>query len=195
LEKRGQALFLIKEAAREINLKGKKMKTNWLWDSHIKENMARKILRDKDNPKFDIYAEKLFSRVNDPKMVFSIVDKVVFCKKWPSIKKQMRKDRWLRDRVVFWQTIYERVHESLKEQGIKLREPQDVKIPPERMRLAQQIRDIRVKLGYTQKDIARKLGVIQQYISRIENGRENVTIDTIKRIADVLGKSLIIKLS
>jgi DNA-binding XRE family transcriptional regulator len=171
------------------------MKTNWLWDSHIKENIARKILKDEDNPKFVIYAEKLFSRLNDPKTVFSIIDKVVFCKKWPSIKKRMRKDRWLRDRVLFWQTIYERVHESLKEQGIKLREPQDVKIPPERMELAQQIRDIRVKLGYTQKDIARKLGVIQQYISRIENGHENVTVDTAKRIADVLGKSLIIKFS
>ncbi len=36
------------------------MEINWLWDSRIKENAARKILRDGDNPKFDIYAEKLF---------------------------------------------------------------------------------------------------------------------------------------
>ncbi|MFH1979061.1 MAG: helix-turn-helix transcriptional regulator [Patescibacteria group bacterium] len=170
------------------------MKTNWLWDSRIGENEARKILKDENHPKFDIYAEKLFSRVSDPKMAFSIVDKVTFCKKWPTIKKRMRKDRWLKDRTIFWQTIYERIHETLKEQGIKIRRPQEINIPPERLRLAQQIRDIRTKLGCTQEDIAKKLGVIQQYISKIERGHENVSVDTLERIADALGKSLVIKL-
>jgi len=170
------------------------MKTNWLWDSRLEEGEARKILKNVSHPKFDIYAEKLFSRVSDPKMVFSIVDKVTFCKKWPCIKKRMRKDRWLKERVVFWQTVYERIHERLKERGIKIRKPQEVEIPPERMKLAHQIRNIRVKLGYTQEDIAKKLGVIQQYISKIENGRENVSVDSLKRIADVFGKRLVVEL-
>ena len=170
------------------------MKINWLWDSRLGESKAREILKDENHPKFDIYAEKLFSRVNNPKVVFSIVDKLTFCKKWPGIKKRMRKDRWLRDRVVFWQTIYERILEVLKEQGIKIREPREVKIPPERMRLAQEIKDIRVKLGYTQRDIAKKLGVMQQYISKIENGYENFSVDTLKRIADVFDKRLVVTL-
>ena len=171
------------------------MKTNWLWDSRLEENEVRKILKDVNHPKFDLYAEKLFSRVNDPKMAFSIVDKTTFCKGWSSIKKRMKKDQWLKNRVVFWQTIYERVHERLKERGIKIREHQEVKIPQERMKVAQQIRNIRMKLGYTQKDIAKKLGVIQQYISKIENGHENISVDTLTRIADVLDKSLVIKLN
>lgn len=171
------------------------MEINWLWDSRLAANEVRKILKDANHPKFDIYAEKLFSRVNNPKMAFSIINKVTFCKKWPGIKKRMSKDRWLRNRVVFWQTIYERVHERLKERGIKIKEPRKVEISPERRQLVQQMRDIRIKLGYTQKDIAKKLGVIQQYISKIENGHENVTVDTAKRIADVLGKSLVIKLN
>mgnify|MGYP003395185878 CR=1 FL=1 len=106
----------------------------------------------------------------------------------------MRKDRWLRDRTVFWQTIYERILEGLKEQGIKIRQSQEMKIPPERMKLAQEIRDIRVRLGYTQRDMARKLGVIQQYISKIENGHENFSVDTLKRIADVFDKKLVVAL-
>lgn len=169
------------------------VKINWLWDSRLEEDEAKKILKDENHPKFDIYAEKLFSRVSDPKIVFSIVDRITFCKKWPSIKKRVSKDRWLRNRVVFWQTIYERALEKLKEQGIKVRGPQETDIPPERMKIARQIRDIREKLGYTQKDMAEKLGVIQQYISKIENGHENLSIDAAKRIADVLGKTLIIK--
>jgi len=171
------------------------MKTNWLWDSRIGEKEVKKILKDEGHPKFDLYAEKLLSRVNDPKMVFSMLDKVTFCKKWPGMKKRMLKNRWLRSKVVFWQTIYERVHERLKNEGIKIRQiPQTIKISPERMKLAQQIKKIRLKLGYTQKDIAKKLGVIQQYISKIESGRENVSIDTLKRIADALGKRLIVRL-
>lgn len=171
------------------------MKINWLWDSRLRESKAREILKDENHPKFGIYAEKLFSRVNNPKVVFSIVDKLTFCKKWPGIKKRIRKDRWLRYRVVFWQTIYERVLEGLKEQGIKIREPREVKIPPERMKLAQEIKDIRVKSGYTQMDMAKKLGVIQQYISKIENGYENFSVDALKRIADVFDRKLVIGLS
>mgnify|MGYP001591868811 FL=1 len=55
------------------------MKINWLWDSSMGEGEARKILKDENHPKFDIYAEKLFSRVSDPKMAFGIVDNVTFC--------------------------------------------------------------------------------------------------------------------
>lgn len=170
------------------------MKINWLWDSRMKESKVREILKDENHPKFEIYAEKLFSRVNDPKVAFDIVDKVTFCKKWPGIKKRMRKDRWLRDRVIFWQTIYECVLEGLKEQGVKIRNPREAEIPAERMKLAQEIKDIRVKLGYTQKDMAKKLGVIQQYISKIENGHENFSVDTLTRIAHVFNKGLVVEL-
>ena len=170
------------------------MKVNWLWDSRISEAEARKILKDGDHPMFDVYAERLFSRVGDPKMAFGIVDKMTFCKKWPVIKKGMGKDRWLKERVAFWQTIYDRVYEKLKEEGIKIRRPQEEKIPPERMKLAQRIREVRIKSGYTQKDMAKKLGVIQQYISRIESGRENVSWGTLKRIADAFHKRLIVDL-
>ena len=170
------------------------MKVNWLWDSRLDKKAAAKILRDENHPKFNIYAEKLFSRVSDPRIVFDFISETSFCKKWPGIKKRMKRDRWIRDRVIFWQTIYERVHERLKEQGIKIREPQEAEIPQERIRLAHEIRDIRMKLGYTQKDIAKKLGVIQQYISKIESGHENISVDTLKRIADVFGRKMVIKL-
>jgi len=170
------------------------MRINWLWDSRLDEKAVKKVLEDESNPRFNLYAEKLLSRVSDPGIVFGFISEIGFCKKWPVIKKRMKRDQWIRDRVIFWQTIYERVHERLKEQGIKIRQPDEIKIPQERMRLAHQIRDIRLKLGYTQKDIAKKLGVIQQYISKIESGHENVSVDTLKRIADVFGRKVVVKL-
>ena len=50
--------------------------------------------------------------------------------------------------------------------------------------------------GFSQKafEHAQKLGVIQQYVSKLETGRGNITIDTLKRIADVLHKNFVIKL-
>ena len=170
------------------------MKVNWLWDSRLGEHAARRILKSQVHPKFDLYAEKLFSRVSDPRVAFTFIDQVTFCKKWVSIKKRMRKDRWLASKVAFWQTIYERVRERFKEQGLAIRQSQAAEIPAERMQLAQQIRKIRVQLGYTQGDIAKKLGVIQQYISRIESGHENVSVDTLRRIAGALSRRLLIKL-
>lgn len=170
------------------------MKTNWLWDSRLSERAVKKILGDDRNPKFDIYAEKLLARIAEPGVVFRLIDEVVFCKRWPELKRRMKRDRWLKERVVFWQTMYERIRERLRERGVKLREPGIVRVPLERRRLAQELRGARVKLGYTQRDVAERLGVIQQYVSRIESGRENVTVDTLRRIANVFGKSVVISL-
>ena len=96
--------------------------------------------------------------------------------------------------MIFWQTIYERIHERLKESGIKIRDAREADISTQRLNLSEQIRDIRMKLGWTQGDIAKKLGVIQQYISKIETGRENVSVDTLARIADAFNKKLVIEL-
>ena len=54
------------------------MKINWLWDSHLSEAEVRKIVKDENNPKFNIYVQKLFSRVNDPKIAFDIIDEITF---------------------------------------------------------------------------------------------------------------------
>jgi len=170
------------------------METNWLWDSRLDKRGVEGLLRDENHPKFDIYAEKLLSRTSDPAMVFGLIDELVFCRKWPSLKKRMRKDRWLGNRIAFWQTIYERVHEKLSKQGVKIRQTIKAKIPQERMKLAKQIRNLREKLGYTQQDFAKKLGVIQQYVSKIEGGHENVSIDALKRIADAFGRKLVVRL-
>lgn len=171
------------------------MEINWLWDSQLSEDEVQKILKEPNHPKFDLYAEKLLSRVADPKVVFNWVQEMGFCQKWPWIKKRMRKDRWLKERVIFWQTIYERCLERLKERGIRVRKfhPKE-KIASERIQLAEQIRQIRTKLGLTQQQVAEKLGVIQQFVSKIEKGHENVSVDTLKRISQALGKRLVIEL-
>lgn len=51
----------------------------------------------------------------------------------------------------------------------------------------------RTQIGITQKQLADKSGVSQANISKIENGSYRPSISILKRIADGLGKRLIIE--
>jgi DNA-binding XRE family transcriptional regulator len=170
------------------------MEFNWLWDSRLSQKEVAGILKDETNPRFDLYAEKLLSRLNRPREVFRLLNQETFCRKWPTIKRRMVRDRWLTHRVVFWQTLYEVVKDRLKEQGVHLRPRVGESIPLQRRVISEQIRKIRMEKGYHQKDLAARLGVIQQYISRLESGRENFSVDVLSRIAEALGKELQVKL-
>lgn len=55
------------------------------------------------------------------------------------------------------------------------------------------ISSVRTQLGITQKQLADKSGVSQANISKIENGSYRPSIATLKKIADGLGKRIIIE--
>lgn len=151
----------------------------WLWDfPHKSKNEIRAILKRADDPRFDIYAEKLLARTKDPKMAFTLMDQEVFRQKWPALRKRIRKDAWAKRSVAFWQTIYE-----------------NLAAPSRRLDVARQIKKTRIQKGLNQRDAAYKLGVVQQYISKVENGKENLSIDALDRIAKAFHKKLIIKLT
>ena len=155
------------------------MKVHWLWDTRLSEAKVRNILKNEKDPRFYIYAEKLFARVKNPKVAFGFVPKEVFYHQWPVIKQRIEKDTWVKGRSDSWQKIYEDL----------------ANISPERRDIARQIKNMRIKVGYTQREMANKLGVIQQFVSKLEAGTENVTVDTLKRIANVFNKRWIIQLN
>lgn len=45
----------------------------------------------------------------------------------------------------------------------------------------------RQELGLTQAELAARLGIGQANIYRVENGKQNVTVDTLCKLADALG--------
>ena len=94
-----------------------KIKINWLWDMRISEEDVKKILKDEMNPRFFIYAEKLFSRVIDPQRAFKYVSKKTFLQNWPKIKIRIQKDTWAINRVKFWETY---VQSLTKQSATKL---------------------------------------------------------------------------
>jgi len=56
--------------------------------------------------------------------------------------------------------------------------------------IGERIKKIRLKKGLNQVDIYSKIGLSSSYYSEIENGKKNVTIETLEKICKVLGLSL-----
>jgi DNA-binding XRE family transcriptional regulator len=57
--------------------------------------------------------------------------------------------------------------------------------------LAQRIAELREEKHLNQVELAHKLGVSQQFISQIETGQErNLTLDTLLRLAETLGRGV-----
>ncbi|OHA61837.1 MAG: hypothetical protein A2109_00445 [Candidatus Wildermuthbacteria bacterium GWA1_49_26] len=56
------------------------------------------------------------------------------------------------------------------------------------LKAAMELRKVRKQLHLSQEELAKKMVVKREFISRIESGRQNVTLDTLYRIAEVTGK-------
>ena len=167
------------------------MNSGWLWDRKISDAGAKKIMKDTGSKEFVPLAALLLSRNNDPKDVFRhYLDPLVFCRQWAAIKRRMRKDKWSEPRIVFWQAIYENLSDKYRKKGIIFRgEVPQVK-EPLCYTTGKQISDIRREQGLSQKEMAKKIGISQQLISRIEKGRENVSVSTLANMARALNKKV-----
>ena len=51
-----------------------------------------------------------------------------------------------------------------------------------------QIRRLRVQTKLTQEQLAKKMHVKREFISRIESGNQNITLETLIKIASAVGK-------
>lgn len=58
------------------------------------------------------------------------------------------------------------------------------------LKAAIELRKLRAKLNLSQLDLARKMDVKREFISRIESGKQNITLETLYRVAEVSGKKL-----
>jgi len=164
------------------------MKADWLWDRKTTPAKARRIFKKPDSPLFLIMAALLLARKNVPKEVFKdYLDPLIFCRYWPAIKRKMRQDKWTEPRIIFWQAIYEKLAEKYRAKSIVFKPEKPVKkLVCEN--LGKEIAALRREQGLSQKELARKIGISQQLISRIEKGRENLSLITITHIARALNR-------
>ena len=63
-----------------------------------------------------------------------------------------------------------------------------------RQAIISNIVEIRLEKGLSQTQLAKLTGMHRSIICRIENGRQNISIDTLIRVFDALGKDISIEL-
>jgi len=166
----------------------------WQWDVGRSDDEIRKILKNPKHPSFLHYASLLLARTNVPNEVFGeylgIKD---FCIQWQKIKRRMRKGRLNLDRIQFWEAIYHHLKEDLKSKGIALRQPSSRPARQDSLRakVGKRIREIRLSRKITQAGLARGATLTQQFVSKIEKGTENVSLDTLERIQKFLKEDLL----
>jgi DNA-binding XRE family transcriptional regulator len=170
-----------------------KLERDWLWDRKITLGKARAILRNPQDGHFLSLSALLLSRKNTTKEVFRYYLKPpYFLRYWSMIKNKMRKDDWNNPRIEFWQAIYEALKKKYEKKGIRfVREIATTRRPNEFCKIvAEKLRSTRKEKGLTQNELAKRLKVSQQMISRIEKGKENVSLSTLKNLVDALGAQL-----
>lgn len=57
-------------------------------------------------------------------------------------------------------------------------------------KFGENMKKIRLEKDMSQGDICRSLGLDRAYISNVENGKQNLTISTMEKIAKALGVSI-----
>jgi DNA-binding Xre family transcriptional regulator len=139
------------------------------------------ILKDPEHGKFKVRVVRILSRCQKPEEVFSIISKEDFMGSWPKLRRYWSKIEKTSDFRDWWQTIYE---EILKRQG----KAQKVTGDPSALfkNLGVKIREARIDKEMSQKDLASAVGMKQPDISKIEEGKKNITLETLARICRCL---------
>ncbi len=170
-----------------------KAKQDWLWDRKITPKAEKTIFKNSGNKHFLPLASLLLSRKNSPKEVFkNYLKPLQFLQNWNKIKRRMRQDNWNNPRIEFWQAIYEKIKEKYNKKGLAITNKTAPAKPVDNFckLIADKIKTARKQKGLSQKALAGRLKVSQQVISRIETGRENISLLTLKKIVDTLGAKI-----
>lgn len=164
----------------------------WQWDVARSDKEIRQILGNPAHPSFIHYAALLLVRSNVPKEVFGgYLGREDFCRHWQRIKQRMLKDRSAHGRVQFWEEIYRHLRDDLKKKGVALRRPSRPGVPGSlRWKIGQRLREIRRTKKMTQAELAHGAGLTQQFVSNIERGTENISLDTLERLQKFLNEDL-----
>lgn len=156
----------------------------YFWDlNEIALAQTKGILKNPNHPKFTARFITFLSRCDKPRELFSLISKEEFIEFWPKVRSCWRKISGDSSFVDWWETVYEQLAQDL--QGKKIT-PKG-KSAKTFLRIGRMIKEARVEKGLSQNGLALRAGMKQPDISRIEEGRKNITLGTLSRLCKILG--------
>jgi ribosome-binding protein aMBF1 (putative translation factor) len=156
----------------------------YFWDlkeASLKE--THRILKDSTHPQFAQRMTVLLSRCDKPKELFSILPKKEFVEVWPRIRSYWVKRMRRSDSRDWWETIYEQLVEADRGGSIRAKGM----TPAFFRNIGRVIKEARIEKGLSQRELALRIGTKQPDISRVEEGKKNMTLFTLMRLCAVLG--------
>ena len=160
------------------------MIAKYFWD--LKGASLKETLRILENPRHPQFLQRmtvLLTRCSKPKELFSLMPKKRFIQAWPRVRGYWIKRDRRSDSRDWWETIYERLSEPGPSQPARTGEAAPVFL----RRLGALIKETRIERGLSQRQLALRIGIKQPDISRVEEGKKNITLFTLVRLCKVLG--------
>lgn len=155
----------------------------YFWDLNEKAlKETEEILKNPKHPKFFARMVTILSRCDQPKLLFSVISKKEFIEVWPRLRSYWIKIARESDFRDWWETIYEQL---LQEYKHKQKRPTG-KSPVLFLKIGRMIKEARVQKGLGQKELALMVGMKQPDISIIEEGKKNITLETLLRLFKAL---------
>ncbi len=72
--------------------------------------------------------------------------------------------------------------------GYSRKDREDILGKSRYLKAAMEVRKLRKQMHLSQEQLAKKISVKRTFVSRVESGRQNVTLETLYRIAQATGK-------
>lgn len=156
----------------------------YFWDLNeaaLKETTH--IIKNPSHPLFSARMVTLLSRCDKPKELFSILPRETFLEVWPKIRTYWLKHTRRSDFRDWWETIYEQMVEQQRHRQKKV----TGEAPASFKAIGRVIKERRIEKGLSQKQLALAVHMKQPDVSRVEEGKKNITLFTLIRLCKALG--------
>ena len=156
----------------------------YFWDLNeaaLKE--TERIIKSPGHPRFNARMVTLLSRCDKPSELFAVLPKENFMEAWPKIRTYWLKHTRRSDFRDWWETMYEQMVEQHHHRLKKVKG----EAPASFRDIGRLIKERRIEKGLSQKQLALAVHMKQPDVSRVEEGKKNITIFTLIRLCKALG--------
>jgi ribosome-binding protein aMBF1 (putative translation factor) len=125
----------------------------------------------------------LLSRCDKPGELFSLLPRETFMEAWPKIRTYWLKHTRRSDFRDWWETMYEQMVEQHHHAQKKVKGT----TPASFRTIGRLIKERRIEKGLSQRQLALAVQMKQPDVSKVEEGKKNITLFTLIRLCKALG--------
>jgi len=155
----------------------------YFWDLNRQAlNETDNILRNPHHPKFPARLVTFLSRCEKPRELFALISKKEFVGAWPKVRLYWKRIAPESDFLDWWQAIYEQIARGSTSKKLSKDRPSVLFL-----KIGRKVRDARLQKKLSQSELALMVGMKQPDLSKIEEGKKNITLETLASLCRALG--------